>query len=194
MYADPSGHLPFFIITAFIGLVVGLGVTAAVDYISDKEFDLHWGWYVLGGAIGALIGAGIGMTISYSATGTLTANFQSIRWGYAIKSAAKGNYDKVLKLSTHNPNSSSVSLGRYIDANSPNNYINIAKTNGYTYFDMGKYYAIAERHGIAWNINEMFLKTQFELGKSFICTSADIAGSYALEIETLKALGALLIF
>ena len=185
-YADPTGHMPFFIVTAIIGAIIGVAITAAVDYIPDKEFNLHWGWYVGAGVIGALVGAGIGMGISYYATGTLTANFKGIRWGYAIKSAAKGNYDKVLKLATQNPNSSAVSLGRYIDANSPNNYINIAKANGYTYFDMGKYYAIAEQHGIAWNINEMFLKTQFELGKSFICTSADIAGSYALEIETYK--------
>ncbi len=193
-YVDPSGYLPFFVITLLIGAVVGLGVTAAVDYIPDKEFDLHWGWYVLGGVAGALIGTGIGMVISYSATGTLTANFESIRWGYAIKSAAKGNYDKVLRLSTHNPNSSSVSLGRYISDNSPNNYINIAKAKGYTYFDMGKYYAMAKKRGIDWNINEMFLKSQFELGKTFICTSTNIGGSYALEIETLKALGAILVF
>lgn len=85
-------------------------------------------------------------------------------------------------------------MGRYISADSPNNYINIAKANGYTYFDIGKYYAMAEQHGVAWKINEMFLKTQFELSKSFICTSADIAGPYALEIEVLKSLGALLVF
>ena len=36
----------------------------------------------------------------------------------------------------------------------------------------------------------MFLKTQYEMGKTFICTSADISGTYALEIETLQVMGA----
>ena len=47
MYGDPSGNLPFFILTAIIGAVIGVGITAAVDYIPDQEIDLHWGWYVL---------------------------------------------------------------------------------------------------------------------------------------------------
>ena len=36
----------------------------------------------------------------------------------------------------------------------------------------------------------MFLNTQYEMGKTFICTSADISGTYALEIETLQVMGA----
>ena len=59
---------------------------------------------------------------------------------------------------------------------------------------MGRYYAIAEKQNMAWNIIEMFLKSQFELGKTFICTSADLGGTYALEIETLKEIGAILVF
>ena len=68
-YADPSGHLAFWIITALIGAAVGVGITAAVDYIPDQKFNLHWGWYVGAGVAGALIGAGIGMAVSYYATG-----------------------------------------------------------------------------------------------------------------------------
>ena len=40
----------------------------------------------------------------------------------------------------------------------------------------------------------MFLKTQFKLGKTFVCTSAKLGGAYAVEIETLKALGTILVF
>ena len=54
MYADPSGHFPLFILTALIGAFIGVGITAAADYIPDKEFDLHWGWYVLGGKLWTL--------------------------------------------------------------------------------------------------------------------------------------------
>ena len=130
------------------------------------------------------------MAVSLSATGSIADNLKDIRWGFAIKQATKGNYDKILKLSTHNNNSEFVSLGHYFSKHSPDNYINIAKTNGYTYFDMWKYYSIAQKNNIAWNINEMFLKTQYEMGKTFICTSADISGTYALEIETLQVMGA----
>ena len=69
-YVDPSGHFPFFILTAIIGAVIGVGIIAAVDYIPDKEFNLHWGWYVGAGVLGAAIGAGIGMVVSYYATGS----------------------------------------------------------------------------------------------------------------------------
>ena len=130
------------------------------------------------------------MGISYSATNTLTASIKDIRWGYAIKAAVKGNYTKVLKLSTFNPNSDYVALGRFINKTSPQSYINIAKANGYTYFDMGKYYDFAVKLKVNKEINEMFLKTQYDLGKKFICTSLDIAGSYKNELKFLKSLEA----
>ncbi len=41
-YADPSGNLPFFILTAIIGAVIGVGITAAVDYIHDKGNLATW--------------------------------------------------------------------------------------------------------------------------------------------------------
>ena len=73
-YADPSGHLAFFIVTAIIGAALGLGITAAVDYIPDQEFNLHWGWYVGAGLLGAAIGAGIGMAVSYYTTGSIASS------------------------------------------------------------------------------------------------------------------------
>ena len=73
-YADPSGHFAFFIVTAIIGAALGLGITAAVDYIPDQEFNLHWGWYVGAGLLGAAIGAGIGMAVSYYTTGSIASS------------------------------------------------------------------------------------------------------------------------
>ena len=73
-YADPSGHLAFWIVAAIVGAAVGAGVTAAVDYIPDQEFDLHWGWYVGAGLLGAAIGAGFGMAVSYYATGSIASS------------------------------------------------------------------------------------------------------------------------
>ena len=74
MYVDPTGHLAFFVLTAIIGAIIGVGITAAVDYIPDKELDLHWGWYVGAGVLGAAVGAGIGMAISYYATGSVISS------------------------------------------------------------------------------------------------------------------------
>ena len=165
-----------------------MGITAAVDYIPDKEFDLHWGWYVFGGAIGALVGAVIGMGISYSSTGTFTAD---VRWISAFNKASKGDYSKLVKLSTHNSKSNYVSLDRYYNKTSPKNYINIAKKNNFTYFDMGKYYDVASKKNIAYKINELFIKEQHSLGKIFHKTSLDVGGVYKWELEILRGLGAI---
>lgn len=78
---DPSGHLAFFVLTAIIGAAVGVGITAAVDYIPDQEFDLHWGWYVGAGLLGAAIGAGIGMAVSYYATGSIASSTSHVMSG-----------------------------------------------------------------------------------------------------------------
>ena len=187
-YCDPSGHLAFWIITALIGAVVGVGITAAVDYIPDQELDLHWGWYVLGGVAGAAVGAGIGMAISYTTTGTLSA---SSKWISAFNKAKTGDYSKLLKLSTQNSNSNYVSLGKYISKNSPANYINIAKKYGFTYFDMGKYYNMADKRGFAQIINKMFLEEQHSLGKIFYKTSLDVSSTYERELGILNDLGAI---
>ena len=80
-YADPSGHLAFFIVTAIIGAALGLGITAAVDYIPDQEFNLHWGWYVGAGLLGAAIGAGVGMAVSYYATGSIASSTGKVMSG-----------------------------------------------------------------------------------------------------------------
>ena len=87
MYADPSGNLPFFILTAIIGAVIGVGITAAVDYIPDKKFNLHWGWYVGAGVLGAVIGAGIGMAVSYYATGSIASSTGKVFSGLFGKTA-----------------------------------------------------------------------------------------------------------
>ena len=77
-FTDPSGHLPFFILTAIIGAAIGVGIAAAVDYADNKQFDLHWGWYLGAGLLGALIGAGIGMAVSYYATGSVLSSTSKV--------------------------------------------------------------------------------------------------------------------
>ena len=62
-YADPSGHIAFFVVTAIIGAVVGFGLAAYNDYRDDGVwFNGSVGsyiWYTLGGAaIGAIAGLG----------------------------------------------------------------------------------------------------------------------------------------
>ena len=191
-YADPSGHLAFWIITALIGAAVGVGITAAVDFIPDKEWDLHWGWYVGAGIAGALIGAGIGMAISYSATGTLTASFTDIRFAYALKAAQNGDYSKLAKFATHNNYSNKVGLGKYIEG-SPNSYEVLSRKYRYTYYNMPqKYYSKAKMilgDDNMWLINQTFLDQQMTLNKIFIPLSQDISGAYKLELIYVKLIG-----
>ena len=66
MYYDPTGHLAFFIITAIIGAVIGLGLTVYSDYADDgKIFNgsiglcSYLGNTLVGGAIGAFAGTAI---------------------------------------------------------------------------------------------------------------------------------------
>ncbi len=190
MYVDPTGHLAFFVLTAIIGAIIGVGITAAVDYIPDKEFDLHWGWYVGAGVLGAAIGAGIGMAISYSATGTLTASFTDIKFGFALKAAQQGNYTKLAKFATHNNGSKQVGLGKYIK-NSPNSYEMLSKKYGYTYYEVkpkywDKMYEVLKDD--VWNVNQAFLDQQLSLGKTFVKLSTDYSGFYLQELKYLGLL------
>ncbi|MBR2971224.1 MAG: RHS repeat-associated core domain-containing protein [Clostridia bacterium] len=184
MCVDPTGEFPFFILTAIIGAIVGLGVTAAIDYFPDKEFNLHWGYYVLGAGIGAIVGAGIGMAISYSATGTLTASFTDIRFGYALKAAQNGNYTKLAKFGTHNNRAKQVGIGKYIKG-SPNSYEVLSRKYGYTYYEIKQPYwnkmrvALKEK---VWNVNRAFLEQQLALGKTFVKLSIDYSGYYLKEL------------
>jgi len=183
-YADPSGHLAFFIVTAIIGAVIGLGATAAVDYIPDQEFNLHWGWYVGAGLAGAAIGASIGMAVSYSATGTITASFTDIRFGFALKAAQKGNYSRLARFATHNNSSTKVGLGKYIDG-SPNSYEVLSRKYGYTYYELKPQYynKMVEVLGDnAWKVNQAFLDQQLSLGKTFMMLSNDYSGAYLREL------------
>ncbi len=74
---DPNGHIPFFILTAIIGAVIGLGIVTAVDCFDDGVVfngSVHWGWYLGATLLGAIIGAGIGMAISYFSTGSAVSS------------------------------------------------------------------------------------------------------------------------
>ena len=83
-FADPNGHFPFFILTAIIGAAIGVGITAAVDYADNKQFDLHWGWYLGAGLLGALIGAAVG------AAGYVASSFIPAAISFASKTFTIG--------------------------------------------------------------------------------------------------------
>ena len=183
-YTDPSGHLAFFVVTAIIGAALGLGITAAVDYIPDQTFNLHWGWYVGAGLLGAAIGAGIGMAVSYSATGTLTASFTDIRFGFALKAAQNGNYSKLAKFATHNNSSGKVGLGKFIKGSS-NSYEILSQKLGYTYYEMSSKYwgkMVQALGDNVWRVNQAFLDQQIALGKTFVMLSTDYSGYYLREL------------
>ena len=61
----------------------------------------------------------------------------------------------------------------------------------FTYFDMAKYYQMADKKGFAQFINKMFLEEQHSLGKIFYKTSLNISSTYEWELGILKGLGAI---
>ena len=75
-FVDPSGHIAFFLLTALLAV----GTVAAIDYIPDQKFNLHWGWYV-GAAIG---GAAIGVGASALFAGGFVAGFEAVKTGAVL--------------------------------------------------------------------------------------------------------------
>jgi len=187
MNIDPTGEIAFFVVTMIIGAIIGFGITTAVDYFDDgKVFNgsVHWGWYVGGTLIGAAVGAGVGMAISYAGTGTLTASFTDIKFGFALKAAQNGNYQKLAKFATHNNSSSKVGLGKYIKGY-PNSYEVLSKQAGYTYYELPQKYWNKMYQVLGddvWNVNKAFLNQQLALNKTFVPLSTDYTGYYLKEL------------
>lgn len=73
MYADPSGHFPFLLLTALVGLAIGAGVGLGVGLSNG-----HTGWELAGDiALGGLIGGVAGLAIGAGVSGLLTGSFFS---------------------------------------------------------------------------------------------------------------------
>ena len=76
--ADPTGHLPFFLVTGLIGAVAGAiigGVRAA------KSGNSVWKGALKGAAIGGAIGLGAGMAAGAALAGSVTASTSSVYIG-----------------------------------------------------------------------------------------------------------------
>ena len=91
MYYDPTGHLAFFIITAIIGAVIGLGLTAYSDYADDgKIFNGSISlWSYLGntlvcGAIGAFAGAFVSAATTANIFSTATSVLRGAQTLYSF--------------------------------------------------------------------------------------------------------------
>ena len=73
---------------------------------------------------------------------------------------------------THNANSDTVVLGRYIEG-SKNSYEEVAKSKRATYFEMNNWNEVQAKYGknYMWNINKAFLDRQIAKNKKFMFTS-----------------------
>ena len=81
------------------------------------------------------------------------------------------------QLATLNPNASTTSIGRFPQ------YINIAKANGYTAFNLGRFYTLLNALGLAKPMNQQFMSNQFSQGKDFVSSGVAEIGT-GLEMET----------
>ena len=71
MYSDPTGHVPFFVVSALVLGVLGAAVGGWIAHETDNNV---WAGIGIGFAVGAAVGAVVGMAISYYATGSITAS------------------------------------------------------------------------------------------------------------------------
>ena len=73
--SDPTGHLPFFLVTAAIGAVAGAIVGGIV---ASRSGGNVWAGIGIGAAAGALIGAGAGMAAGAALVGSITASTSAV--------------------------------------------------------------------------------------------------------------------
>ena len=73
--ADTTGHLPFFVVTAAIGAVIG---AVAGGVVAAKNGGNVWAGIGIGAAAGALIGTGAGMAAGAALAGSITATTGSV--------------------------------------------------------------------------------------------------------------------
>ena len=78
IYSDPTGHLPFFVITAAVGAVAGAvygGIKAA------KSGGNVWAGIGIGAAVGGLVGAGLGAMAGAAFAGSAVATTTQVAIG-----------------------------------------------------------------------------------------------------------------
>jgi len=84
--------------------------------------------------------------------------------------------------STENPDGLTVSIGRFSE------YLDKARTYGYTVFNMGKSYNFFNSIGLAEPANDEFMATQMNQLKNFVGSGAlDPGTSYSREVEMLSS-------
>lgn len=87
-YSDPSGHVPFLVVTAGIGSLIGAGIAAYATY--DPETGVNWAAVGGGFVAGALVGAGLGAAASTALAGSATASTGAVVKGGALWLAGGG--------------------------------------------------------------------------------------------------------
>ena len=90
----------------------------------------------------------------------------------------------VTYIATINPEAKTVSIGSYPE------YMNKARSEGYTSFNLDKYYNIFDALGLAKPMNELFMSNQINQAKDFVGTSLDrITPGYRTEIGLIQESG-----
>ena len=140
-YADPNGHLAFFIATAIVGAIVGFGVAAYNDYASDGvwfngEIGDYFEYTIGGGLIGAFLGLAASSLLVgnlFASCGQVYVGLQGLAWAYTMGgSSAMGLYIANNFLQSINANASW--LGYY-----PPNQGFIGSTRGNNYSTFWRY-------------------------------------------------------
>lgn len=78
-YTDPTGHIPFLIVAAIIGLVIGSGVGAYTSYRETGQVQVKS--VIKGGVIGTIVGLTSGALIAAASTGSIMASTSAVFTG-----------------------------------------------------------------------------------------------------------------
>jgi RHS repeat-associated protein len=82
--ADPSGDMPFFVVTAVIGAVVGAVVGGVIAAANGRSVLAG---VVVGAAVGGLAGLGLGAAAGAMFAGSFTASASAVWAGFTVASA-----------------------------------------------------------------------------------------------------------
>jgi RHS repeat-associated protein len=85
-YTDPTGHVPFLLVTGAVGVIVGGGTGAIVSYWRTGE--VTWEAVATGALVGGTIGLTGGAALASATTGSATAGFGSVLTGLLTSGGA----------------------------------------------------------------------------------------------------------
>ena len=199
-YCDPSGHMGERAMT-WGSTMFWLLIFDGVAPFGDAIYLIGLGACAIADAVNA-IGVDNIVRLIAEAPDAISRGIDSLQQRFSGGSSTGGPqldpekfkiFSDYAKQFTHNANSNTVALGKWING-SASSYERIADKFGYTYYqmDIETWNRLSAEYGDdMWNINQQFLQQQIDMGKNFFLTHNpfEATGFFAQEIDYLIKAG-----